>query len=150
LIGGASRPMCRPAVVWLMSSAHRSRRTRAMRARATTKGASMCWRRAREAQGDAFGLDRRSDAGTGARAGACRCSSARGAPPGRPAERRPVGVQLGSLAEWAAMRQLILRSTRCPSCGRSLGVSPLCGVPKASHRRPTVGDFSVRLGGLTR
>jgi hypothetical protein len=71
--------------------------------------------------------------------------------PGGPAERRPEGVQLGSLAKWAAMQQrFMVRSTRCPSCGQSLGVSPLCRSSKSLHRRPTVGDLSVRFGDLTR
>ena len=29
----------------------------------------------------------------------------------------------------------------CVPCGRISGVSPRCGVPKASHRRPAVGVF---------
>lgn len=33
-------------------------------------------------------------------------------------------------------------------CGRASGVSPLCGVPKASHRRPTVGVFMTARSSL--
>lgn len=95
----------------------------------------MCWRLAREAQGDAFGLDREAVQAQ---------RHARGVPVfkrtrtcadlvGRQSAGL-MGVQLGSLAEWAAMRQLFM----VRSASMVLADAPSLVRRFAGSRRPRI------------
>ena len=96
----------------------------------------MGWRLAREAQGDAFGLDRQGDAGTEARArraGVFKRTRTCADLVGRQSASL-MGVQLGNLAEWAAMRQRFM----VRSGSMVLADAPSLARRFAGSRRPRI------------